>query len=326
MTAPNPNPQDANAVLDEAALWIEKRDREIWSTADQAALENWLAASPANLVAFLRAESVWARADRLSASRAQSRDQMPVSQHRDWRKIGQRSAALLVLAAGLAAAGFMLTPRSSEQRYETPVGGRTILSLADGSKIELNTDTAIRIANTSTRRMVMLDKGEAFFDVKHDANRPFVVLAANHRITDIGTKFLVHERGDDLEVSLVEGRASIETSESSVSPRKAVLTRGDVARATPTSLSVQKSPPKNLSRALAWRRGVLVFDNTTLSDAAAEFNRYNAHKLLIADAAAGRLTVVGTFHTDDVQAFAEVAEDILHLRVKTNDQETVISR
>lgn len=323
MNAADPTTKSADQVLDEAAAWIEQRDREQWAAVDQAKLDAWLAQSPANFVAFLRADHAWSRADRLNALRTEPRNVPPNPAAYPPRCV-IHAAAALVLVAGLAAMGLSFASRSpSEKTYATPVGGHAVLTLADGSKIELNTNTSVRISNDGAKRLVKLDRGEAFFDIRHDVSRPFVVLAAVHRVVDIGTKFVVRERGTDLEISLLEGSAKVKSTDT---VRSAVLSKGDVAIATATELSVHKPPSVELVQALAWRRRILVFDNTSLAQAAAEFNRYNAHKLIIADAAVARLTIAGSFHANDVRAFAEVAEDILHVRVKSSDANTVISR
>ena len=95
--------------------------------------------------------------------------------------------------------------------YATDIGGRKILSLSDGSKIELNTDTSLRIAKGSGGRRVWLDKGEAYFEINHNAAWPFIVTAGTHRVTDLGTKFTMHETGNWLEVALLEGSARLQS-------------------------------------------------------------------------------------------------------------------
>ncbi len=326
MTETHSATPNANDVLDQVAIWIERRDREDWSAADQAALDAWLEQSPAHLVAFLRSDNAWKRADRLSALRTFPRNDVPPDAGWKMMITGRRIAALMAVLGGIGAAALTYTMPSSEQVYSTPVGGHTVLSLADGSKIELNTDTVLRVRNSGTQRLVKLDKGEAFFDIKHDAAHPFVILAENHRVTDLGTKFVVHDGGNRLEVSLVEGSAQIKSMIPGEVSHVAVLTKGDVAIATANSMSVRKSSEKVLLQSLAWRRNVLILDNMTLAKAAAEFNRYNKQKLVIADPVVARLTVVGTFHTNDVEGFAEVAQDILHLHMKTDGDRMEINR
>jgi len=142
----------------------------------------------------------------------------------------------------------------------------------------------------------------------------------------LGTKFLVKEDEDRLEVSLVEGRARFESVDASIQARSALLVPGDVVIATATSISLTKQAPERSLSELAWRHGVLVFHHTTLADAADEFNRYNERKLIVGDSAAARLQIDGTFPTNDLNAFTDIAGDILHLRVEKRKDETVISR
>lgn len=109
-------------------------------------------------------------------------------------------------------------------------------------------------------------------------------------------------------------------------PQSAVLKPGDVVVATADTMHLTRKTEEDLSKQLGWRRGVLIFDNTTLATAAKEFNRYNRRKLVIGDFATASLTVVGTFQANDVEAFADVAQFVLHLKVQKHGQETVVSR
>lgn len=168
------------------------------------------------------------------------------------------------------------------------------ISLADGSRIQLKTNPAISVNFGVWQRTVSLKKGEAFFDVQHDAARSFSVLAAGHRITDLGTKFTVRTSNDRLEVILVEGRARLETVSPLVQHHATDLVPGEVAVATPSTIAVTKQPIPSLANTLAWRQGQLVFNHTTLAEATVEFNRYNQTKLVVAPAIAD-LTVSGVF-------------------------------
>jgi transmembrane sensor len=153
-----------------------------------------------------------------------------------------------------------------------------------------------------------------------------MVEADNHRVTDLGTKFVVRRDTGVLEVSVMEGRVRLDSSAGGANTRPTLLGSGESAIATARSVSVIRKSEKRLADALGWRLGMLVFDNTTLADAAAEFNRYNVNKLVLADNAAARLTIVGTFKTNDVASFAEVVQDILRLHVVRRGDETVITR
>ena len=132
-------------------------------------------------------------------------------------------------------------------------------------------------------------------------------------------------QASDLEVALVAGRARLETATAGVQEHSAVLRPGDVAVATVNSMSVAKEPIGQIDDALAWRRGMLVFRHVTLGEAAAEFNRYNARKLVIGDDIA-ELKIDGTFAKASLEAFARTAQYALDLHVAMTGSEIVISR
>jgi transmembrane sensor len=310
----------------QAAEWIERRDFGKWSDTDQAKLDGWLAESLTHRVAFLRLNSSWKRTERLIALRSPTAASTSASRE---RRIGPGIAKVAIVSATLMFFGAAIAAYFSIPRYETyatTVGGHETLTLNDGSQIEMNTDTRIRVSDKADQRLVWLDKGEAYFQIRHDAAHPFVVLAAGDRVTDLGTKFLIRNDPDRLEIALVEGLARFESANTWIKLRSALLTPGDVVVATAGSMSVMKKSQRNLAGDLGWRRGVLVFDYTTLADAAAEFNRYNREKIVIADAVAGRLTVVGTFPVNNVELFGHVTQVILGLRVEKRQDEVVISR
>jgi len=311
-----------NRIDSEAARWIERGDREDWSAADQAELEQWLSASPAHAVSYLRLYDAWQRADRLAALRSANAESESAPS-RSWMLLMRVAAVFCIIAlAGVAAANYFRTPQ--DQMFSTPVGGRETVRLSDGSLIELNTNTALRIRASADRRLVVLDRGEAYFQVKHNAARPFVVTAADGRVVDLGTKFTVRDGADHLEVALVEGRARFVSANREA--KSAVLTPGDVVVATPDSMSVTKRSAQELADALGWRRGVLVFDHTTLADAAAELNRYNREKIVIADPDVRRRIIGATIPVNGVEAFTRVAEKIFGVHVEKSGGEIIISR
>ena len=126
-----------------------------------------------------------------------------------------------------------------------------------------------------------------------------------------------------LEVALVEGRARFDT----MTHARCTSTPGDVAIATPRSVSLTKESEQDLANELGWRRGVLVFRHTTLADAAAEFNRYNNEKIVLADASVAQRTIGGSFTVTDVERFAIIVRDALGLKVIQNrDGDIVIWR
>lgn len=311
----------------EASGWLERRNFGHWDEAAERAFDAWIRQSSAHEVAFLRLEAAWRRTGRLAALRAPAPDATERA-----TKIGLLpilfgiAASLAVLAVIGIAAGKFLLPRQELRTFATQVGGHKIVRFADGTRIELNTNTIIRARMTTGARTVWLDKGEAYFQVKHDGAHPFTVYVGNHRITDLGTRFLVRRDTGRLEVAVEQGRVAFRASDEKSPLQVALLARGDAVVATAKSTVMEKMSAEEMENELTWRRGVLVFRHTRLADAAAEFNRYNSVKLVIADQSAADRTIGATFPINDVERFARVARDVLGLRVSYRNREIVIGR
>jgi transmembrane sensor len=304
-----------------AAFVIGRHSRPDWSDDDQAALDSWLCESTANAVAYWRMDEAWQRTYRLSVLSMGKAQRRAAFAARIRPFLTGAAAALILIGVFAAGATVLLAPVSHD--YSTPVGGHKIITLADGTSIELNTNTAVRVTFGRHARKVVLEKGEAYFQVHHNPARPFVVRASGHRITDIGTKFLVRKAMDRLEVAVSEGRVALSGR---AGAKPALLKAGDVALATTDTVSVTHQSAQALARALGWRHGVVVFDDTTLADAAAEFNRYNAKKIVIADPAVAWLSLSGRFPTKDVEGFTDIAVHVFGLKIARRGNEIIIAR
>lgn len=316
-------PADAKEI--QAADWVLARHLTgAWSDTDQTALDEWLKTSLTNRIAYLRLDAAWARAGRLAALDPEDHeaDEQPRSR---WPMMLLRVAAVFGVIAILSAAGFYgLQPRV--KTYATAVGGHELISFADGTRIELNTNTVLRASMTSSERVVWLDRGEAYFQVNHDEAHPFVVISGNRRITDLGTKFVVRRDLKRFEVAVVQGRVWFDASGKKSESQTALLTKGDEAVVTADRLSIAKQSAQSLARQLSWRQGVLVFDRVSLSAAAMEFNRYNARKIVFADAKAADHMIGGAFPTSNVDAFTSAIQIAFGLHVSNRNNEIVISR
>lgn len=318
----SPAARDIKAV---AAKWLERQDHPDWSAADQAELDAWLAQSNANLIAYWRVRDAWTRAERLVAmgdTIAQSGRARLLSS----RVIITGIAAVLVAAIGLGFGTKFIVSKPRERTFATPLGGHEIVNFADGSSIELNTNTVLRTQMTTQERTIWLIKGEAYFQVRHDPAHPFVVYAGHDRVTDLGTEFVMRRDTDKLEVALLKGRVRVGEVDARPDAQSTLLMPGDVATSTSNSMFVTQEPIHALANKVSWRRGVLVFDKTPLGDAVKEFNRYNRQKIVIADPATASITVDGTFPANNVEAFTDVAQHILALHVERRGESIVISR
>lgn len=322
-------------ISERAAELFANRRFGPWTDEDEAALDAWLAESALNRVAWLRVRTVATCADEIGALhdfRANAS-----RHHRDEESGAFRGirkfvfpAALAASLALLAAGGIPLARylmRPVEHTYSTDVGGQTLLKFADGTQIELNTSTTVRYRMTTAERTVWLERGEAWFHVAHDAANPFSVIIGNHRVTDLGTEFLIRRNPaqvpGQVEVAVLSGRASLSTEGV---PSEASLKAGDDAIATQSSLSITRKTAQELADELAWQRGVLVFRNARLADVVGEFNRYNTTKLVIGDPSIGDLRLSAELQSNDYIAFLNLAEMRLNLRAEREGQDIVISR
>jgi transmembrane sensor len=267
----------------------------------------------------------WGRAERLVALERHEFQPTNAAGRSSGRSFFMRAAVLVATLAlfTLGSAAYFALP--DVQTYSTPVGGHEAVTLADGSVVELNTDTVFRADLGLTHRSAWLEKGEAYFSIEHDANRPFVVTAGHHKITVLGTKFSVRKDSEKLEVALVDGRVWF--SEDDGRPaRSALMTPGDVLVATADGISVTRETRKKIGDELAWRSGVIVFRNTPLAEAAKQYNRYNREKIVIGDSFAAAHQITGALPADNTQEFAHIAQKFFGLHVKRNGDEIVISR
>ena len=318
MSEPN-----AAEVKERAAEWLQRREFWNWSEADQAELDAWLAQSSAHEIAFIRMQAAWDRTQRLSALRKPMREPQRAAR---MRPILLRVAAACLALAVIGAASAFYLSHTPEKTFATTIGGRETLKLADGSVIHLNTDTVLRLRMDAHQRHVELLRGEAYFEIHHNAAVPFEVIAQGHRVTERGSKCLWRAERCELEVSLVEGKARIDASEKRDSSHSAVLSPGDVAVATAGSLSVVRKSQTALATELSWQRGVLIFDNVTLAEAVGELGRYNRRKFVIADPAIARRTIYGAVPATDVDAFIRVARNVMGLKVEQKNGEIVFSQ
>jgi transmembrane sensor len=235
------------------------------------------------------------------------------------------AAAMLVTVAAGGWLGWQYTQERQDAHYATAVGARQSIALPDGSMLTLNTATQVRTAVNGSGRKVWLDDGEAYFDIAHDSKRPFVVIAGARRITVLGTRFLVRRQGAQVSVMVEEGRVQIAAAAGEKGGESTVLTRNQAAVASASSVLVMSKAPKQIDDELSWRQGRLVFDQTTLGDAAIQFNRYNTQKLVIADPAIAATRIGGSFDAGNVDGFVALLKQGFGLSVQHSGNEIRIS-
>lgn len=334
---------DSGRKIDEiASEWLVRRDSEAWSDADQRGFDAWLNESPLHRVAFLRIEHVWERASRLEALGAGARrGEVPpagqwnfspfanaadIERHCDRRGIVHSGRVRAIAASFLLAAalGLAWSVWPVGPAYRTPVGGLAVVPMADGSTITLNTDSRIRVAMSEKERRVELERGEAFFDVAKDPGRPFVVDAGDQRVIAVGTQFSVRREGNEIRVVVTEGRVRVEPEGREPVASREPLSAGAVALANDAGVLLQQQALPEAQEALSWRTGMLVFRDLTLTEAVAEFNRYNTRKIIIEDPGIATLRIAGSFRATNLDAFARLLERGYPLHAQYADDRIIL--
>lgn len=303
-----------SSAEDQAALWAARLDGSSLMEADRAALTSWLDTDPSHRT--LLSQYCQFSADleeQLPALVAAGMVSVQVARPKKRSRWVIAALAGTALAAAAAAAISFRAPRLPTQfeNIATSVAKRQTLFLADGTKVELNAQTSIAIEAGRTERRVRLAGGEAFFSVKKDPARPFIVETPAGSVRVTGTKFNVHtEPRSALEVTVVEGSVQVRPGELFGTASAPVsLSAGDQLNAGKDGVSIKALSATAMQDALAWRQGEIVFENVPLSEALNRFAHYHGRGIT-ASPEAGSLRVGGRYSLDDMDGFFAGLEEM----------------
>lgn len=310
---------------EEACSWLVSLDEGL-SADERRELEQWLAADPSHGRVLVEMAHRWDEQNVLSGL-AQF---FPFDHHKGAQS---RRASFALALAGVVIAtlglGWFVAPELSfdttgsdgkSQSFVEPgahltaVGQRAVVQMADGSSINLNTDTLLDVAYSAERRVIRLHRGEASFKVARDAQRPFEVRVGEHVIRALGTEFNVRiEALSDFELMVNEGRVELtdiratsderkvrDNSTSQVGSSATDLGASEIAVIREGAATVRDLDETELATKLAWQRGMLIFRGEPLSVVIAEVSRYTTKKFVIADDSIRDVRVGGYFATDNV--------------------------
>ena len=313
----------AAEIEDIAAGWLVRREESGWSEEDEAEFTAWMNTSMAHKAAYWRLEHGWQEADRIPALGglpSPNRNEELRRRRKIVAMVGALAASLVLALTGIALWNPQV-PTEPATQYETARGARKSVQLVDGSTVELNTATRLRANTSPDAREVWLDQGEAYFDIVHRPDRRFIVHAGPKRIVVLGTRFSVKRNGDTVTVAVVSGRVRVEDSAGPESASAAIVSTGDVAYARKASTLVVGSNGLDVDAMTAWREGLLVFDNTPLRTAVAEFNRYSGKPIQVAEDIE-QIRIGGSFQTHNADAFLDLLESAYGLRVVRHEDRT----
>jgi transmembrane sensor len=253
-----------------------------------------------NVIPFRDATDERSLASASSAGEAIDSDGEPAKKPRARLWAIAASTCLLAVLAGWFALG------TRGQLMETDLAERRQVMLNDGSVVQLEPETILRVKFVDHERRVSLERGRALFRVAKDAQRPFLVSTAHTSVRAVGTAFGVENGRRGVIVTVAEGKVAVARSrDDGATPGQEPSTATDVLLTAGEQITVRSSGAietvraVDTARALAWAEGQLVFENDTLAHVVTEFNRYNRTQLRIGDEQLAARRVSGVFEATD---------------------------
>lgn len=314
----------AHEIDEVAAHWAVRVDVGDLSPEEQATLDAWLAGDPRRRGAYLRAKAGLRYIDQARAVQDRAPEPVePVELPRPVRGPWGRYVAAGIGGLGaVAVAALFFVSRPME--LHTGIGEVRRVALDGGSVATLNTDSDVEVAFAGNERRILLDRGEAWFEVAKNKERPFVVHAGAVRVRATGTAFSVHRLADGADIVVSEGTVLVWAEGASRAP--AAVSAGQRFALRPGAAAPEGTARVKTSDALAWRTGGISFEGESIAAAAAEFNRYNKVQIEVADPAIGRQQVVGYFRASRPDQFADAAAQMSGAGVRRDKDRIILTR
>jgi transmembrane sensor len=343
----NSSTSTTSKALDAQALdWFVRAQGGL-SAEEEGQLQQWRSARPAHQQAYARWQTPWQQLEQLPAdglARLRHRLQADLAREQAPRPsasgIWRRWLALPTAALTLGCTAYLgwwhwMQQPTFEAHYATTRGVQQQMTLPDGSQLRLDTLTRLDASLYRQRREVRLQEGQAQFNVAHDASQPFTVRAGQVRVTVVGTRFSVRytpqTTGDDhVQVAVQEGLVRVEpdrdgqadaplhAAATGTTGTSVLLHAGEQVLAAQDGL-LQTLPTLSVGSTPAWLHYRVTLDNTPLSAALAEFERYGPTRLQLANADVGLLRVTGSFDARHLGNFLRALPQVLPVRVVALD-------
>lgn len=328
-------------AIEEANQWLVRLQSPELSSNEESAFFAWLESAPENQFAYIQAEKAWEMGGDTQALKMLENTKPSTAKPRErerqswfffsaWQGAGLACACLLLVGLAVYFPNHMQAPEPYQ--VITGVGEQTTVTLDDGSTVFLNTDTVITVAYNNERRLIILEKGEAFFDVQSDPVRAFDVEMESGLVRVLGTQFSVQVKDDDAVVTVLEGRVGLDSAEeesgdSAESEQEKVKPfKPDATLQANQQLSIssaaKKETPKTIDAkaALEWRSGRLVFRGDPLSEVVSQLNRYFNNAISIGDKNLASLKVIAVIHIGNLGAAITTLEKSLNIRSEKDEE------
>ncbi|MGC6400301.1 FecR family protein [Sphingomonas sp. FW199] len=293
----------ADPVREQAIAWLA-RLRADPSADDMDRFEQWYASDPEYADAYDAVLDSWEDTALLADSSAHRA--APVFQRQAWIKAAQVAAAalLLLIVGNLVYANLKPANLGAGSQIASKIGEIRSMTLGDGSRLTLDTDSEVEVRFDSGERRLNLIRGRARFAVAHDRERPFVVHAGQREVIAHGTLFDVDLGNSAVVVTLLQGSVEVRHSAAVGAAKGGRLLKPGQQLATSA-----KAPDKLVEARVIdgnWPSGMLSFEDAPLADVVIAANRYGRHAIILRDPALGRLRFTGTFKSGDQNALARL--------------------
>jgi len=349
---------DNQTIKDEAVDWLIRLDGD-QPPDDQALVElqEWRDRSPRHREQLSQLAVMWDNLNVLTELAVPLAEPERRQRKEPWFASPQSFFPAAAVTAALIAAvllAFQFVPGAIDQTngvYTTAIGQQSQIILADGSRLELNTNSEIRVAYGEQYRDIYLVHGEAHFDVAKNKDKPLRVLAGRGRVQAIGTAFSVYLQGQNVRVTVTEGRVSLAgaheeplsndgllavdflnqqgqliESQSMADLGTLIAGQGATIKSLPSSTGTIESVTvledvkiygrDELNQRLSWRQGLLVFTGETLEQVVEEISRYTTVAIEIPEVEVRAIRVGGQFAVGDTEMMLNALEDTFALRIE----------
>ena len=322
--------RDSSDLILEACSWVAQWETGDLLSEDIEVFEEWVSRSPRHRREFLRALRISLATNVLAITASPSRTRIGWLQglrdhtNRVAQSIRWRYAAALVLFMGPVLGGLLAFTHWSNARenyvLHTDVGSIQSFELSDGTNVQLNGNSDLKVEYRLSERHVQLLKGEAFFNVAHNKGRPFLVSVGNSRFRAVGTAFSVARDGSRLRLVVAEGQVEFRKENSG-----AVQVRAGQRLLASQSRTVYltHATDSQIDSDLSWRNGYVEFTGMPLSDVAQEWFRYSDIRIVL-DQSARNLKFDGSFRTNEIDKFLDTLDSAYGLKVRWVDERTVL--
>lgn len=271
-------------ALEQASRWIARQGADDYDAAAEADFAAWYGAAAENARAYEQIRRLWGTLGQVQRQRLQP-------------PRGRRHAAAGAVSLALLLGSLPWLPEwwlAARADHLAELGGNRRIELADGSRVVLESGSALRVRLGQTGREVELLRGRALFEVARQPQgegfAPFSVAVGETRATALGTRYQVEKLEGETVVTVLESRVAVHCGDCQEGPREAVLGPGDMARVSAGGLETARAP----AGADAWSDGMLAFDRQPFAVAAGQLQRYLPQKVVLLSQAAQQQLVSGT--------------------------------